>query len=358
VNTLLLRHERCLLHDPGRHHPETAERLRLAWDELSAAPPPGLREAAPAPVRREDLLLVHAERHVRAIEATAGGRHLLDADTATSPASAEAAALAAGAVVQAAQAVVAGDAHGAFALVRPPGHHAEPDRAMGFCLYNNVAVAAAHAVAELGLRRVLVVDPDVHHGNGTQHAFWRRRDVLYASSHRWPFYPGTGWIDEIGTGAGEGYTVNLPLEGGASDADVLHAWNQVMTPVVDEYRPELILVSAGFDTWQRDPLGGMRMTAEGFRALFGLYASWARRHCPGRLAIALEGGYDPEGVAAGVRAALEAARGGAAMPEGVAGAPRASTREMVEAVRRELAPFWASVRAAGAWRSARETEAT
>ncbi|MEM7249370.1 MAG: histone deacetylase [Acidobacteriota bacterium] len=337
--TLLLTPEACLAHDPGPHHPESAQRIAstLAW--LTDSPPPGTTAATVREVEREQVLRVHAGGHVDAVEAAAGRRVSFDPDTGMGPDSLLATRLSAGAAVQAAEAVLEGAA-GAFALVRPPGHHATPDRAMGFCLYNNVAVAAAHAVEALGLSRVLVVDPDVHHGNGTQDAFVDDPRVLYVSSHRWPFYPGTGWIDETGRGDGDGFTVNLPLPGGTGDADLLHAWDGVVTPVVDAWEPELILVSAGFDTWHRDPLGGFAVTEQGFQRLYRLFWSWAQRHCPGRMACVLEGGYDPAGVRAGVQAAVEVMTGAVEGSEAGDDEASADVQEIVRHVRSTLASHW------------------
>jgi acetoin utilization deacetylase AcuC-like enzyme len=279
------------------------------------------------------------------IGATAGqDRVQLDPDTATSAGSYEAAVRGAGAVIQATEAVVDGTARGAFALVRPPGHHAESVQAMGFCLFNNVAVAAAHALGELVCRRVLILDPDVHHGNGTQRSFWESRDVLYVSSHRYPFYPGTGWFDQAGSGAGEGYTLNLPMPGAMGDADFLHLYREVVGPVVGQFQPDLILVSAGFDTWQHDPLGGMSVTADGYRALFGLFLRWAADHCPGRLVFALEGGYDPAGVVVGVRAALELSAGVREAPGDLEAPPAPQAREIARRARATLSPHWSALR--------------
>jgi acetoin utilization deacetylase AcuC-like enzyme len=344
VETLLFRDDRFLAHDPGFGHPESAGRLRAIYDDLDARAPKGTRFAAPREATPDELERVHHASHIERIAQTAGaGRTPLDPDTATNERSYEAALLAAGSVVQAAETVVAGKARGAFALVRPPGHHAERDRAMGFCLFNNVAVAAAHATARLGCRRVLVLDPDVHHGNGTQHAFWTRPDVLYVSSHRYPFYPGTGALEEMGEGEGRGFTVNLPLAAGAGDGDLLFLYREVAEPIVEEYRPDLILVSAGFDTWKRDPLGGMAVTEEGFAALYALFAKWTETHCPGRLVLALEGGYDPAGLVAGVRAALGAATGANTETE-LDALPTEGARVVARAARRLLSPQWRSLR--------------
>jgi acetoin utilization deacetylase AcuC-like enzyme len=214
---------------------------------------------------------------------------------------------------------------------------------MGFCLFNNVAIAAEHAIAELGCRRVLILDPDVHHGNGTQHAFYGRRDVLYVSSHRYPFYPGTGWFDEVGVGEGEGFSVNLPLPPGMGDAEFLHLYEQVVSPIVGQYRPDLILVSAGFDTWREDPLGGMRMTEPGYAALFGLFKRWADDHCPGRIAAALEGGYDPAGLVAGVRSAIGILAGSRAMPAPLDAPVLPPAREIAAQAKHVLGPFWSAL---------------
>jgi acetoin utilization deacetylase AcuC-like enzyme len=288
---------------------------------------------------------VHSAGHLEAVERTAGRpRARLDADTATSARSFEVACLAAGAVVGATEAVVGGAAQGAIALVRPPGHHAESSGPMGFCLFNNVAVAAEHALAEGGCRRVLILDPDIHHGNGTQHSFYERSDVLYVSSHRFPFYPGTGWFDEVGRGPGAGFTLNLPMPMGLRDADLLHLYRRAVEPAVRAWKPELILVSAGFDTWKDDPIGDLAITAAGFAALYALFRSWADEHCPGRLVCALEGGYDPAGVVAGVRAAIEACTAPAARPVEVEGAVSEAAREIAERSRRVMAPWWPVLR--------------
>ena len=312
--------------------------------DLDRRPIAGTAVAAPRPATRVELLRAHGAAYVDAIERTAGLRVRLDADTATSERSVEVARLAAGATIAAAEAVASGAARGAFALVRPPGHHAEPSAAMGFCLFNNVAVAAEHALAELGCRRVLILDPDIHHGNGTQHRFEERADVLYVSSHRYPFYPGTGWFDEVGRGAGAGFTLNLPMPMGLGDADLLHLYRRAVGPVVRAWRPDLILVSAGFDTWKDDPIGDLRITAAGFAALYALFRGWADEHCPGRLACALEGGYDPAGVIAGVRAALEACTSSAPPPAEVEGAVSAEARQIAERSRRVMAPWWPALR--------------
>ncbi len=242
---------------------------------------------------------MHDAAYIDAIASTAGRAVMLDADTFTSPESSEIALLAAGATVQAAEhALETGEA--AFALVRPPGHHAERDRAMGFCLFNNVAVAAAAAVAR-GLSRVAVVDIDVHHGNGTQWMFYSDPRVLYVSTHQFPFYPGTGAADETGTGPGKGFTMNLPLAAGATDAIYDSAYQTIETRL-DEYAPQLLLVSAGYDAHDDDPLASMRVSTEGYAAIVARLKRVADRHCP--IALVTEGGYDLDALAACLEATV------------------------------------------------------
>jgi acetoin utilization deacetylase AcuC-like enzyme len=274
---------------PG--HPESPERnavLETAAAELKGHV--GTEVVEPVAATREQLLRVHPASHVNAIEATRGKATMIDADTFTSPDTADVAALAAGAAIQAVDAVLDGRHRSAAALVRPPGHHAESVRAMGFCFYNNVAVAAAHARAR-GLSRVAIVDYDVHHGNGTQEMFYDDASVLYVSTHQYPFYPGTGGATETGAGAGKGFTVNVPLEAGATDGDYLEAFDQVVIPVLRAFKPELILVSAGFDAHEADPLAQMRLTARGLEVMTWRLRLLAHEECEGRVVLVTEGGY-------------------------------------------------------------------
>lgn len=334
-----------LAHDPGAHHPEHRARLSQALRELERRPSSELARRPVEPADDEALRRVHAPEHLEAMRSIAGRRGALDPDTAYGPDTHAAALTAAGAALGATREAANGATGGALALVRPPGHHAEANRAMGFCFFNNVAIAAAAAVDELGLERVLVVDPDVHHGNGTQHVFEDRADVLYVSSHQYPFYPGTGAATEIGRGVGTGFTINLPLPAGAGDAELLHGWRTVVSPVVAAWRPEIVIVSAGFDTWHRDPIGGLAVTEAGFRALFELFTAWTAAHCPGRLIACLEGGYDPEGVAVGVAACLDA-MGSAPRPgeTPALGDPSPAAVGAAGAARRALAPHWHALR--------------
>lgn len=294
--TLVFRHDAFAGHDTGSHHPENPSRV-VAIDNI-------LRErnllsgrTAPewTPATDEQILRVHArsllDQLVR-ITHLAGGA--IDPDTVLGHDSLDAARLAAGAAVAAVDAIVAGDATTAFVLGRPPGHHATRTRAMGFCLLNTVAIAAAHA-RTVGFERVAILDWDVHHGNGTQDIFQDRGDVLFCSSHRYDgwFFPATGAASERGTGEGEGFTINSPLSAGDGDAEILDAWDRHILPFVDRFEPDLILLSAGYDAHREDPLGGLTVTDEGFRALAERVAGMAQRHTGGRLAVVLEGGYHP-----------------------------------------------------------------
>jgi acetoin utilization deacetylase AcuC-like enzyme len=303
-STALLRSPRFLDHDTG-DHVENAARLPAIDAELDRqALVAGRPEIAFGPADLVDVERVHNPWYVQAIERAAHqGGGWLDHDTYLSPASFDVALLAAGAAVAAVDAALDGTVHHAFAIVRPPGHHATPERGMGFCLLNNVAIAAAHALAR-GLTRVLVVDWDVHHGNGTQDAFYASDQVLFFSTHQYPFYPGTGAADETGLGKGEGYTINLPLPAGQRDENYLRLFDERLLPVAAGFRPELILVSAGYDAHANDPLGGMRLTESGFAALADRLTTLAAAHADNRLIAVLEGGYDPPALARSVAATL------------------------------------------------------
>ena len=285
---LLISSPRFEEHVPPPGHPERLERAEVFTAVAAAFRARGGTVVEPTPATREQLARVHSEAHLDRIAATAGKPSMLDADTFTSPASHEIALLAAGAVVQAASHALR-TREAAFALVRPPGHHAERDTAMGFCLYNSVAVAAANAVAS-GIQRVAIVDIDVHHGNGSQWMFYDDPRVLYISSHQFPFYPGTGAADEVGRGDGNGFTVNIPLEAGATDADYDLVYRDIGAPILSQFAPELTLISAGFDAHEADPLASMRMTATGYMRIVQRLKAIALQS--GALALVTEGGYD------------------------------------------------------------------
>ncbi|HEY7515303.1 MAG TPA: histone deacetylase [Vicinamibacteria bacterium] len=325
-------------HDSGFGHPERPERLDALRRGLRAA---GLEERlrllSPRPATPAELLRVHTEEHLAHVASTRGRTVRFDADTQAGPRSYDAALAAAGAVVDAVDRVLDGDLDRAFCAVRPPGHHASADRAMGFCLFNNVAAGAAHAIHR-GLSRVAVLDIDVHHGNGTQDIFWEDPRVLYVSSHAYPFYPGTGALDEVGANAGRGFTVNLPLPAGTGDAGYARVYRDVVTPVGKSYDPELVLVSCGFDAHRGDPLAGMDLSPAGFAHLMSVCLGVAGGKGEGRVVVALEGGYLLDGIA-NAGAAVVSVLLGASAPEVRSGEDR-RLDPLLDAYREELRPFW------------------
>jgi acetoin utilization deacetylase AcuC-like enzyme len=328
-------------HDAGPGHPERPERLDALREGIRAAGlEPRLEILAPRDATREDLLRVHTAEHVDRIAATGGRTVRFDPDTQAGPRSAAAALRAAGAAVDAVDRVLDGGLDRAFCLVRPPGHHAEADRAMGFCLYNNVAVAAAHALAR-GLSRIAVIDFDVHHGNGTQHSFEDDPRVLYVSSHAFPFYPGTGALEEMGRGAGHGFTVNLPLPPGMGDGEYARVYRDLVAPIARAFDAELVLVSAGFDAWGGDPLAPMALTARGYEELAAVCLGAAQGRARGRAVFVLEGGYDLGGLAAAAAAVTRALLGDETRPVAPTGAPM---DRLIAAYARALAPAWPVLR--------------
>jgi acetoin utilization deacetylase AcuC-like enzyme len=296
MTTMLYTHDACLTHDPGRHHPESPARLRAVLAALEAAEFAALQRNEAPRAELADIVRIHprdfAERLLAAVPRE--GHAAIDADTVLSPGSGEAAVRAAGAVVAAVDAVIAGDAANAFCAVRPPGHHAEPRHAMGFCLFNNVAIAAAHARAVHGLARVAVVDFDVHHGNGTQAAFESDAALFYASTHQMPLYPGTGSARERGVGN----IVNVPLAPMSAGRAFRAAYSDEILPALDAFRPELVLVSAGFDAHRSDPLAELMLIEADYAWVTDQLLALAARHARGRLVSTLEGGYDLDALAA------------------------------------------------------------
>jgi acetoin utilization deacetylase AcuC-like enzyme len=302
MTTWLFTHPACLDHDPGRHHPESAARLRAVLDALEAPEFAALeRHEAPA-ATLEDLLRVHRRGHVERILAAVprSGHAVIDADTTLSPASGKAALCAAGAVSAAVDAVLAHRADNAFCAVRPPGHHAEPDRAMGFCLFNNAAIGAARASAVHRLDRVAVVDFDVHHGNGTQAAFEEDGRFFYASTHQYPLYPGTGAAHETGVGN----IVNVPLRPMSGSGPFRRGVSERILPALDAFRPQLVVVSAGFDGHRDDPLAQLMLDESDYAWITEKLVEIARRHADGGLVSTFEGGYDLVALGASVAAHL------------------------------------------------------
>lgn len=306
-------------------YPEHPGRIHAIMDLLKREPIAGVRFQSGQAATREQLGRVHTQSYLDDVFSLRDKNAWLDVDTtAVSPGSIEAAEVAAGTSIAAVEAVVSGATRSAFALVRPPGHHAEPVRARGFCLLNNIAVAAAHAQAELGCKRILIIDWDAHHGNGTQDIFWADPNVMFFDIHRAsPFYPGSGNLQDVGAGLGEGTTVNVPMPGGAGDVAYLKALNEILVPAAEYFKPDLILVSAGFDAHWYDL--ALNVTFEGFAAMTGVVQALADRLCDGRLAFVLEGGYNTESLSHGVHAVLKVLAGGD-IPE-----PRVCGMEEVEA---------------------------
>jgi acetoin utilization deacetylase AcuC-like enzyme len=298
VATALITHAACLEHEPGPYHPECPDRLRAVLRALDAPEFVGLiREAAPS-ATKEQLVRVHPARivdSILAIRPVAGDIVSIDADTAMSAGSAEAARRAAGAAVMGIDLVMRGTVNNAFAAVRPPGHHAEPSRPMGFCLFNNAGVAAQHARATYGLQRVAVVDFDVHHGNGTQALFAQNPGLFYGSTHQSPFYPGTGDAWECGIANN---IVNVPLRARDSSNEFRAAWAGTIIPALEAFAPEVLIISAGFDAHRADPLAQIRLETQDFAWITEALQAVAEKHCGGRVVSVLEGGYDLEALAA------------------------------------------------------------
>ncbi|WP_437935178.1 histone deacetylase family protein [Sorangium sp. So ce341] len=333
-------------------HPERPERLEAARRAIERCAAAGLsiERVATRDATEDELARVHAPRYLESLGRVSGHYAALDPDTYVVPRSVDAARRGAGAAVALVEAVLAGPGRLGVALLRPPGHHATREAGMGFCLLNNVAVAARAALSS-GLSRVAVIDFDVHHGNGTQDIFWDDPRVLFCSLHQWPFYPGTGSAEEIGGGEGAGYTVNVPLSDGATDAVYEAAFDELVLPVLDEYAPELILVSAGFDAHERDPLAAMKLSRSAYAAMGRRLAAIAAAKAGGRLAVFLEGGYDLAAIEGSLAAALIAASGREAdEPVGASGPPPAqrapiSTRHRadLDRARRVALRRWATL---------------
>ena len=295
-----------LEHDTG-DHVENSQRLVTAISYLEETGIKGKLNCLPSrPALLEELEMIHAPDYISYVKSKAEkGGGWLDPDTIMSPKSYEAALYAAGGLMGAIEAVMKREVDNAFALVRPPGHHAIHDRAMGFCIFNNIAVAAKFALNKFNLNRILIADFDVHHGNGTQDAFYADPRVLYFSTHQYPFYPGTGWLDETGTGEGTGTTVNFPMAAGWGDEEYLRAFKEVLIPVARRFQPQLIMVSAGFDAHWADYLAMMGVSVEGFAQMVMILKELAAELCHGHLVFTLEGGYNLQVVASSIKAVFD-----------------------------------------------------
>lgn len=292
--TGLVRSDICLKHDMGIYHPESPERLEVLYrmlDELGMTL--NLKYAKPRNATIEELCANHDPRYVDKIKCTSGCENVfLDPDTSACCDSWDAAIAAVGGLLSLVDDVMEGKVRNGFALIRPPGHHAENRRAMGFCLFNNIALAAHYALNHYHLERIAIVDWDLHHGNGTQSAFYEDPRVLFISTHQYPHYPGTGGIREVGHGVGEGYTINVPLPSGCGNAEYITVFHRLVCPLLEAYQPQLILVSAGFDAHEKDPLGGMNLTEDGYEYMVKVLMNLAYSTCGERLILVLEGGYN------------------------------------------------------------------
>ncbi len=301
--TDIVYHQDYLKHETGSH-PERKERLLSIIEHLKKT---GLMEQleliGPGHAKLKEIQYIHSREYIETVRRYSELEIPLDMDTILCRDSYNVALLAAGGAINAVDAVL-GDFDSSFALVRPPGHHATHDKGMGFCIFNNVAIAARHAQKK-GKKRVLIVDWDVHHGNGTQEAFYDDPSVLYFSMHQYPHYPGTGWLDEVGTGEGEGYNINVPLPAGTGDSGFIAAFEEILVPAARGFKPEIVLVSAGQDACENDGLAQMRMSVEGFGVLAGIVKSIAKETCNGKVAAVLEGGYELKILARSVASIIE-----------------------------------------------------
>ena len=307
--TGLVYHPAFLEHDMGPGHPESPNRLRALMQRLEESGTAAhLKCIEPRRAEDEWITQIHSPSYVASLNrhAPTEGRVSLDPDTSMSPGSLQAAYLAAGGALAAVDAIMAQQVDHVFCAVRPPGHHAEAGRAMGFCLFNNVAIAARYVQKKYGLTRVLIVDWDVHHGNGTQHSFEEDPSVLFFSTHQYPHYPGTGRGTERGKGAGEGFTINVPMEAGEGDEEYHKIFLKALVPAADAFKPEFVIISAGFDAHKDDPLASMGLTEAGYTDLTNIVAGVAKRHAKGRILSSLEGGYNLTALAGSVDAHVNA----------------------------------------------------
>lgn len=305
--TALVTDARFRNHDPGNGHPECCERLEVLEELFESDTYRALPRVAAREASEEEVALIHSRDHLDLVRASEGSPSTrFDADTVASAGSFEAARLAAGGAVELADAVFDRTVDSGFAALRPPGHHAEHDRPMGFCLFNNVAIVARHLRENRNVERVLVLDWDVHHGNGTQHSFYSDESVMYASLHQYPFYPGTGSPNEIGSGAAMGMTVNVPMPAGGGDAEYMAAYREIILPVARRFDPQFVLVSAGFDAHAADPLASMRLASEAYSRMTHAMTELADECAGGRLMMLLEGGYNLEALQDSVAHVLDA----------------------------------------------------
>ena len=337
----IVKHDIYLEHITDDFHPENPNRLVHIYAMLHELGQEGLVYVQPRMATHEEIALNHDASYINFVAETKGKvQRRLDPDTVTSPKSYEAACMAVGGLLQLGDALFAGEVDNGFALVRPPGHHAERGKGMGFCIFNNVAVAARYLIRKHGLKRIFIVDWDLHHGNGTQHSFYGDSDILYFSTHQYPYYPGTGAYEEIGSGEGKGYTINVPMSYGMGDGDYVYAFEEIVVPVVRRWKPEAILVSAGFDIHRSDPLGGMAVTESGFTEMTRMLMDAAEEVCKGRILFTLEGGYDLSGLTNSVKAVILQLRKTPLYIREDKASPSSAVTETVKLVKQTLQPYW------------------
>lgn len=336
TKTCIIYHPDYLKHETGPH-PERKERLLSIISHLKET---GILDKLeliePKRASIEEIQYIHSEEYIEKARRYSQFEMPLDPDTVLCKESYDVALLAAGGAITAVDAVL-DKFDSSFALVRPPGHHAMPERGMGFCIFNNIAIAARHA-QKMGKNRVLIVDWDVHHGNGTQEAFYDDPSVLYFSTHQYPHYPGTGWLDEVGIGEGEGYNINVPLPAGTDDSGFIAAFEEILVPAALEFRPDIVLISAGQDACNRDGLAQMRMSIEGFAILASIVKSIAKESCAGKAAVVLEGGYDLKMLASSVAAILHVFMGNEPEKKSYDVSPHVRAR--LEEVKKIQRKFW------------------
>lgn len=331
------------------YHPESPHRLETIYNMLEEKDmAKKFVDIKARDATREELGYIHTQEYISRIASTkTRSKVILDPDTHTSPRSWEAAILAAGGFLALIDKLMQNKIDNGFALVRPPGHHAEADRAMGFCLFNNIAIGAKYAINKYNLERVLIIDWDIHHGNGTQRSFYEDPQVLYFSTHQYPYYPGTGGVKELGAGKGKGFTINVPLSSGVGDDEYAGLFMEILRPVTFEFEPQIILVSAGFDTYFDDPLGGMEVTPEGFARLAKIILELAEKTCEGKVLFILEGGYNLKGLRESVKAVLQVLLGEYGLFKGRTLIDENINTDgifsKIEQVKSTIKPFWHSI---------------
>lgn len=338
MKTGIIKSERFLEHKPPGYHPENPQRLKVIYDYLDRHTDKNFHLIPLREATEDEITLIHSKPYIEKVKNTNGTAGHFDADTYYSADSYKIALIAAGSVLNAVDAIVNKEVRNAFAFIRSPGHHAERDRAMGFCIFNNVAISARYAQKRHGIERVLIVDWDLHHGNGTQWAFYSDPSVLYFSTHQYPYYPGTGAINECGSGNGEGFNINVPLPAGMGNAEYNEIFKRILIPLCDEFTPQFIIVSAGFDAHRDDPLGGMVLTEKGYGVLTGLLKIIAEKYADNILLFVLEGGYHLEALKNSVKKVLEVLQG--KKPESISEKPSLEAIEIIERVIKFNKRYW------------------